>query len=206
MTHLARLVPRLALVLGLAGLLQACQLAAPGGQGTPDVTANAVAGDAIKVTALDAPAAGASALPPTALDNAPAQGAAPASAAEAGVADPVPAPIPDTGTAAADAEDTAAGTGAGAPVEPGAEAAVLPDPKSDQQLACERKRGQWVTAVGSLKACVYPTGDSGKRCERESQCEGACLARSGTCSPVEPLYGCNEILQDNGARVTLCLE
>jgi hypothetical protein len=218
MTHLARLTPRLALVpglvlvLGLSGLLQACQLVPSGGQGTPDVTANAVAGDAIEVTALDAPSATPSAPPPTALATAAPQGAAPGSAADAGAADPVPAPIPDAGTADADSRDSRAGTEDEAPVAPGAEAGaeagaeVLPDPKSDQQLACERKRGNWVTAIGSLKACVYPTGDSGKRCERESQCEGVCLARSGTCSPVKPLYGCNEILQDDGARVTLCLE
>ncbi|MCX7288962.1 MAG: hypothetical protein NTW20_15825 [Rhodobacterales bacterium] len=201
MTHLARLAPCLALVLGLAGLLQACQVAAPGGQGSTDVTANAVAGDAIEVTALDAPAASPAtnpaALAPTGLAAAAPQGAAPASAA---ATDPIPAPIPapisESGTAATDPE---------APADAAAEAEVVPDPKSDQQMACERKRGRWVTAVGDLKACVYPTGDSGKRCERESQCEGVCLARSGTC-PVKPLYGCNEILQDNGARVTLCLE
>ena len=26
-----------------------------------------------------------------------------------------------------------------------------------------------------------------------------CLARSQTCAPFKPLFGCNEILQDNGA-------
>ena len=201
MTHLARLMPRLALVLGLAGLLQACQLAAPGGQGGAGITANAVAGDAIEVTALDAPAADAAsspaALPPTGLATAAPQGADPVPAADAAGADPasIPATETETETATTDAE----------PAEP-AEPEVLPDPKSDQQLTCERKRGKWVTAVGDLKACVFPTRDSGKRCERESQCEGVCLARSGTCSPVKPLYGCNEVLQDNGARATLCLE
>lgn len=59
---------------------------------------------------------------------------------------------------------------------------------------------------GSARACVYQTRDAGKQCDRESQCDGVCLARSGTCSPFKPLYGCNEILQDNGARVTLCLD
>jgi hypothetical protein len=60
--------------------------------------------------------------------------------------------------------------------------------------------------TGELRTCVFTTRDGGKQCNRESQCEGVCLARSGTCSPVKPLLGCNEILQDNGARVTLCIE
>ena len=59
---------------------------------------------------------------------------------------------------------------------------------------------------GDKRACVRMTKDSGKRCERESQCDSVCLARSGTCAPFKPMYGCNEILQDNGARVTLCLD
>lgn len=89
---------------------------------------------------------------------------------------------------------------------------VLPDPetmpqtaKSDMQLACERKKGQWAKVTGTVHTCIFTTKDAGKSCSRESQCEGACLARSGTCSPIKPLLGCNEILQDNGARVTLCI-
>ena len=54
--------------------------------------------------------------------------------------------------------------------------------------------------------CIQPTRDGGKRCTRESQCDGVCLARSGTCAPVKPLLGCNEVLQDNGVRATLCIE
>lgn len=201
MTHRASLI----LMLGFAGLLSACQISAPGGT---DVTANAVAGDRIEVSALDAPAAGALAPPPAGLATAAPQDAEPTSAAAdpaAGPATgpatgPVPAPIPG--------DDAAEGQGGAAGVDPvlATEPEPLPDAKSDRQLACERKDGQWVTAVGSLKACVFPTGESGKRCTKESQCKGVCLARSGTCAPVKPLYGCNEVLQDNGARVTLCLE
>jgi hypothetical protein len=54
--------------------------------------------------------------------------------------------------------------------------------------------------------CQFTTRDGGKRCTRESQCEGLCLARSGTCAPVEPLMGCHDILQDNGTRATQCIE
>ena len=32
------------------------------------------------------------------------------------------------------------------------------------------------------------------------------LARSGTCAPITPMFGCNDILQDDGREVTLCLD
>lgn len=193
-------IARLSLMLGLAGLLQACQLAAPGGSA---VTANAITGDAIEVTALDAPAAPAGAPPPLAPATAGAQTAAPASAGDAAETGSTPAPIPDATAATGQLEAAAEG----APdVVPEAAPEVVPEPKSAQQQACERKRGKWVRAVGELKACVYPTKDAGKHCTRESQCDGACLARSNTCAPVKPLFGCNDILQDDGARVSLCIE
>ena len=74
------------------------------------------------------------------------------------------------------------------------------------QIACE-KGGAPVRRVGTSELRLRPAHpDGGKRCNRESQCDGVCLARSRTCSPFKPLFGCNEILQDNGARVTLCVE
>lgn len=80
-------------------------------------------------------------------------------------------------------------------------------PVSLEERACVRSRGQWVhLGRTSLRTCVRQTTDSGKRCTRESQCQGLCLARSGTCAPVVPLFGCNEILQDDGRRVTLCID
>lgn len=185
-------MPRLSLVAVLvcaAGLLAACQTALPGKGGT-DVTANAVAGDPIEVTALDVPEGAASApIPPTA-EAVGSETAAPQPA----LAVPAPEPVPG---AAAEAP-------APAPQPDLAETPVTP--KSEMQLACEKKKGRWVKVKGELRACVFQTRDGGKRCERESQCESVCLARSGTCAPLKPLYGCNEILQDNGARVTLCLE
>ena len=108
-------------------------------------------------------------------------------------APPPPPPVPDQS-----APDAA----------PEAEAEPLPPaPKSAAQIACEDDRGQWTpTGMGDLHICVFATRDAGKRCTRESQCEGVCLARSGTCSPIRPLLGCHEILQENGARVTQCIE
>lgn len=177
-----------------ASLLASCQGTLPG-KGPADVTPNAVAGDPIEVTPLDAPAEGAA--PPVAPG---AKAAGPATAA------PQDNPAPP---AAAAAEEPAAEPAA-SPAEP----APQPDmaetpvtPKSEKQLACEKKKGRWAkVGSGDKRACVFQTKDAGKRCEKESQCDSVCLARSGTCAPFKPMYGCNEILQDNGMRVTLCLE
>jgi hypothetical protein len=196
MRHLTRLLS----ILAFGALLAGCQTGLPGSGAAPGdgVTANAVTGDAIEVTALDAPAGdpatdlATGALPPKAPATAAAQEATPV-LAETEPSDPAPQP-----ELAADATKT--------PAEPAAEAKPQA-PKSEAQIACEKKRGQWLsTGVGQLRTCIFTTRDGGKRCTRESDCEGACLARSGTCSPIRPLLGCNEILQDNGARVTLCVE
>lgn len=180
MPRLTRLIAALA----LTGLLTGCQLDLPG-QGTAStepegVTANAVTGEAIEVTVLDEAPAGAPA-PAEATGTAAPQVEAPATEESAVEAEPAP--------------------------QPDIEEPVPETPKSAQQLACEKKGGNWSrTGKGSFRICVYPTRDGGKQCTRESQCDGVCLARSGTCSPLKPLIGCNEILQDNGARVTLCIE
>lgn len=190
------LLSRLLLALGLAVLVQGCQLSLPGGSGkSQDVTANAVAGDAIEVTALDA---------------GPAQGA-PAPAA-AGAAPPEP---PQEGADTPPEQAPSAQAPPAAPV-PAPEDLPLPEPaaeepgvaKSEAQLTCERRKGRWVPIgqAGELRTCIFNTKDSGKQCSRESQCEGACLARSGTCAPFRPLIGCHEVLQDNGMRATQCLQ
>jgi hypothetical protein len=184
-----RRLSSLAVLLSVLGLLSACQPSLSGKAAT-GVTPNAVTGGEIETTALDA-------LP--------------------GEAEP-PVPPPEAGaagseTAAAQAAPVA-GAAEPAPLAEVAEPAPTPDLtevpvtlKSERQLACEKKKGRWgKVGKGEGRACVFQTKDSGKRCERESQCDSVCLARSGTCAPFKPMYGCNEILQDNGARVTLCLD
>lgn len=178
---------RLALALSLAALVAGCQLALPGGKASApqDVTANAITGGAIETVALDGPPA--SETPDTA--------AAPAAAGGLVAAQPTPGSPTAAATLPAPTPDLAK------------EDAPPATPKSDRQKACEKKGGTWAgTGKGDLRICVYPTRDAGKQCTRESQCDGVCLARSGTCAPVKPLLGCNEILQANGARVTLCIE
>ena len=79
--------------------------------------------------------------------------------------------------------------------------------KSPEQLQCEKKGGTWARAGKSeARTCVNKTRDGGKQCTKGTQCEGLCLARSGTCAPLAPLFGCNEIFEDDGRRVTLCID
>ena len=190
-----RRLSSLAVVLVATALLAACQ---PSLKGKPsqDVTPNAVAGDAIETTALDA-------VPGEPVDAAPAPDAAGAGT-EVAAAQSEPQPAPEA-TPVADKSEVEAAATEPAPKPDLTEVPVTP--KSEQQLACEKKKGRWAkVGKGEGRACVFTTKDSGKRCERESQCDSVCLARSGTCAPFKPMYGCNEILQDNGARVTLCLD
>ena len=93
------------------------------------------------------------------------------------------------------------------PVAEHAPLAASAPPKSASQTVCEKRKGAWVSAgtTGTM-SCQTPQRDGGKQCNRDSDCEGQCLARSRSCAPVAPLFGCNEILQDNGQRVTLCIE
>jgi hypothetical protein len=176
-----------ALVLCAASLVAGCQQSGPGKAASGPSTENVLTGGEIEVTALDAPAG----ETPT---TAPAAGTSPVGEAKAA-------------TQAAPAAEAAPKAEPGSPA-PKADLEAAPvTPKSEMQLACEKKRGRWSgIGKGDARACVFQTRDGGKQCDRESQCDGVCLARSGTCSPFKPLYGCNEILQDNGARVTLCLD
>ena len=190
------LIVSLILSLGLAGLLSACVLP---GKGPDGVTPNAVTGGEIEVTALDAlPSAPGTDpamvdIPPGADDGAKAQSAAPDASAETEVEPPAePAPQPDLAEIV--------------PEEVAPEEVVPEVEKSDLQIACEKKKGNWSSAGGKSRICIFNTKDAGKQCTRESDCEGACLARSGSCSPIRPLLGCNDILQDNGVRATLCIE
>ena len=170
----------------LALVLAGCTLGG-GKLAKPGDSPNPITGDAIAVTALDAPAqAAADPAKPVATPATPAK---PDAAAPAGTAAPDPT--------SADPAQTAAPPVAEKP------ARVL----GPEELACVKKGGQWAAAgsAGGM-SCLHVMRDAGKSCRKKSDCEGDCLARSNTCAPIAPLFGCNEILQDNGAMVTLCID
>lgn len=85
-------------------------------------------------------------------------------------------------------------------------AATTPRP-SPEQAACLAKGGIWsANGASPLHTCVTRTRDAGKSCRKETDCDGLCLARSRTCAPVKPLFGCNPILQADGTEATLCID
>ena len=83
---------------------------------------------------------------------------------------------------------------------------VVAPPASPEEAACRKDGGSWSKVGKGGRACLKATRDSGKSCSRGTDCEGLCLARSGTCAPLKPMFGCNEIFQDDGQRVTLCID
>lgn len=75
-----------------------------------------------------------------------------------------------------------------------------------QRAECQRAGGLLTPRGPGLYACVQPTRDAGQACDADADCEGLCLARSGTCAPLAPLYGCHEVFTAPGRRETLCTD
>ena len=133
--------------------------------------------EAAEVTSLDAPAAA----------------SAPAAQAQKAEAAAATAEAPRMSAAARAAETPAA--------PPPPEAV-----KSPSQIACEKTGGRFAKAGNSTTfVCARETCVGGKSCRRETDCEGLCLARSRSCSPITPVLGCQESPTQDGLRVTECV-
>lgn len=84
---------------------------------------------------------------------------------------------------------------------------AFPDVFEAERTACERDGGRWAPRAGdAVYVCYRETPDAGKLCSGASDCEGLCLARSRTCSPITPFLGCHEVLTEGGGRATLCVQ
>lgn len=195
---------RPSLFLAAALLLSACVL--PQGKPAPAAQGNPITGAAISVQSLDAPKAAlpkagaskaAAALPEPVAGQVDASLDAITAAGRTGPADEEAKAKPQAPEEAADKE--AAQTDDGPP--------HAADPQSPEEIRCLKSGGLWATAGDTgAKACVRRTRDGGKACSKQTQCEGLCLARSRSCAPITPMFGCNEILQADGREVTLCLD
>lgn len=157
-------------------LLAACQLSLPG-RDRPMAEANPITGGTITTTPLDAaPTASATPTAPAAAEP----------------------PTPEADPAQSASEIAAPA---------GATPAISEPLKSPSQIACEEDGGTWARAgAGGGMSCVRQTRDGGKQCDSKTECQGECLARSRTCAPIQPLFGCNAVLMDNGAEVSLCID
>ncbi|MFN4100888.1 MAG: hypothetical protein ACK4GT_14020 [Pararhodobacter sp.] len=120
--------------------------------------------------------------------------------------------------AEADAESPSASPSAGppaelpAPPEPAAPVAEIPPPPPEppmlaqQRATCRDNGGQLMPRAPGLYACVRQTRDAGRSCDEGSDCQGLCLARSATCAPLAPLFGCHEVFTTRNRRETLCTD
>ena len=84
---------------------------------------------------------------------------------------------------------------------------AIPDVFAPQRAACEKDGGRWGKVPNrDTFTCFRITRDANKLCSSARDCEGLCLARSRTCAPQTPLFGCHEVLSASGLRQTLCIE
>ena len=82
-----------------------------------------------------------------------------------------------------------------------------PDILAASRIECEADGGRWGPALsGAVFVCYRTTGDAGQSCSGSEDCETHCLARSRTCAPIEPFYGCHEVLSRGGVPATLCIQ
>ena len=54
--------------------------------------------------------------------------------------------------------------------------------------------------------CAKPTPDAGKACTKASDCSGTCLGETMTCSTMTPMFGCYEVVMEDGQKVGLCVD
>jgi len=76
-----------------------------------------------------------------------------------------------------------------------------------ERAECLMKGGS--TGRGGLfpdEVCFLPEPDAGKACTKKTDCEGLCLADTRTCSPVTPMFGCFEFLDETGQKVGICID
>lgn len=200
MRHLIWAIP---MALALAG----CGGVSMGGMFKPKTASSAVASGVLAPTAtpLDTAAIQTQTLAPAAAGSA-GPATAPATGRVIGAAVPVAAqtPVPPAPTPQSAAEIGAAAAAALQKTSPAAAPAAALSP---EQQTCLAKGGRWELAGNTgANLCVVPTKDAGKSCSKESDCSSQCLARSRSCAPFWPIYGCSDVIQDNGAVVKLCIE
>ena len=82
-----------------------------------------------------------------------------------------------------------------------------PDLVETERAACLARGGQFARGgIAGQYVCFITPKDAGQACSASTDCEGLCLARSRSCAPVKPLFGCNEVLTRSGQVSTLCVD
>ena len=84
---------------------------------------------------------------------------------------------------------------------------ISPDITARERFLCEERGGRFGERplTGGF-VCYERTRDANQQCSTANDCEGLCLARSRSCAPIKPFFGCHEVLTASGAQATLCLD
>ncbi|CAN0600492.1 unnamed protein product [Ectocarpus sp. 12 AP-2014] len=84
-------------------------------------------------------------------------------------------------------------------------ASIFPNVIAEKQESCLKDGGRWGPATGNNTfTCFITPSDANTACSKESDCQGLCLARSRTCAPVIPFFGCHQVLSSSGTLQTRC--
>lgn len=75
------------------------------------------------------------------------------------------------------------------------------------RATCEKDGGTFGRGgIANTNVCLRTPRDAGKYCTQNSDCTSVCLARSRSCAPIDPLFGCNEVLIAPGSAATICID
>jgi hypothetical protein len=76
-----------------------------------------------------------------------------------------------------------------------------------ERQQCQAKGGTFGRGgLANTNICFTTPKDANKFCNGLDDCEGLCLARSRTCAPLVPLFGCNEVIVQPGQTATICVD
>jgi len=90
-------------------------------------------------------------------------------------------------------------------VEPGG--LLGANPSLTDQKRCEAEGGNYAQGgIAGMYICFRSSPDAGKSCSAGSECSGMCMADTRTCSRVEPMFGCHNILMGDGTVAGLCID
>ncbi len=77
---------------------------------------------------------------------------------------------------------------------------------AQQKVECLEAGGRWGRGgILALQQCFPNYSDGGKSCNRDSDCQGMCMADTRSCSQTFS-YGCLSYLNDEGKAEEICID
>ena len=83
---------------------------------------------------------------------------------------------------------------------------AMADELAQRKATCLETGGTWgIGGILGLQQCFPNYSDAGKSCNRESDCQGMCMADTRTCAKTSS-YGCMSYLNDDGNLEEICID